>query len=203
MSIRRTASVAIGASGRRAGRGLLARYSRAAAGARDLGLRFLLGLGLFKVLDGQLKLLDQQPAALRGLPVPFAPPLGQHQLQPLDFQAADGHYAGRRPQRFALRKYDRMRGGQIGSKRIGGARHTDESIIFVAKNPARSSSSATNISSSGSLWTPGCLRHPPIDAGQKVRQQNGRRIERAGDPTVSARHTPPAIRELGNAPVKR
>src|SRR3981189_1798305 len=50
------------------------------------------------------------------------------------------------------------------------ARHTDESIIFVAKNPARSSSSATNISSSGSLWTPGCLRHAPIDSGQKVRQ---------------------------------
>jgi len=31
---------------------------------RDLGPGFLLGLGLFKILDGQLKLLDQQPAAL-------------------------------------------------------------------------------------------------------------------------------------------
>jgi hypothetical protein len=137
---------------------------------RDLGLRFLLGLGLFKVLDGQFKLLDQQPAAFRGLPVLLAPRLGQHQLQPLDFQAADGHFAGRQRQQFALRKYHRMRGGKIGRKRIGGDRHTDESIIFVAKNSARSSSSATNISSSGSLWTPGCLRHPPIDAGQKVRQ---------------------------------
>src|SRR6202041_2892868 len=32
---------------------------------RDLGLGFLLGLGLFEILDGQLKLLDQQPAAFR------------------------------------------------------------------------------------------------------------------------------------------
>jgi len=112
---------------------------------RDLGLRFLLGLGLFTVLDGQLKLLDQQPAAFRGLPVLLAPRLGQHQLQPLDFQAADGHFAGRQRQQFALHKYHRMRGGKVGRKRIGGDRHTDESIIFVAKNPTRSSSSATNI----------------------------------------------------------
>jgi hypothetical protein len=34
-----------------------------------------------------------------------------------------------------------MRGGKVGRKRIRGTRHTDESIIFVAKNLARSSSS--------------------------------------------------------------
>jgi hypothetical protein len=55
---------------------------------RDLGPGFLFGLGLFKILDGQLELLDQQPAAFRRLPELLAPCLGQHQLQPFDFQAA-------------------------------------------------------------------------------------------------------------------
>src|SRR5580704_19148209 len=34
----------------------------------DLGLGFLLRLGLFKILDGEFKLLDQQLAAFGGLP---------------------------------------------------------------------------------------------------------------------------------------
>jgi hypothetical protein len=91
---------------------------------------------LFKILDGQLKLLDQQPVALRRLSVLLAPRLGQHQLQPLDFQAADGHFALRRRQLLALRKDHRVRSGKVGGKRIGGRRQTDKSIIFAAKNPA-------------------------------------------------------------------
>ena len=102
----------------------------------DLGPGFLLALGFFKILDGQLELLDQQPAAFRRLPELFAPCLGQHQLQPLDFQAAHGHFALCQRQQFALRKDHRVRSGKVGGKRIGGARHTDESIIFAAKNLA-------------------------------------------------------------------
>jgi hypothetical protein len=112
---------------------------------RNLGLGFLLGLGLFKILNGQFKLLDQQSAAFRGLAVLLASGFRQHQLQALDFQAADGHFAGRKRQQFALREDHRMRGGKIGRKRIRGTRHTDESITFVAKNPVASSSLA-NIS---------------------------------------------------------
>ena len=104
---------------------------------RDLGPGFLLGLGLFKILDGQLELLDQQPAAFRRLPELLATCLGQHQLQPFDFQAADGHFALRQRQQFSLRKDHRVRSGKVGGKRIGGRRHDDESTIFVAKNPAR------------------------------------------------------------------
>jgi len=105
--------------------------------SRDLGLGFLLGLGLFKILDGQLELLDQQPAAFRGLPVLLAPCLGQHQLQPFDFQPADGHFALRQRQQFALRKDHRVRSGKVGRKRIGGRRHDDDPTIFAAQNPAR------------------------------------------------------------------
>jgi hypothetical protein len=61
--------------------------------------------------------------------------LGQHQLQPFDFQAADGHFALR--QQFALRKHHRVRSGNVGGKRIGGRRHDDDTTIFAAKNPAR------------------------------------------------------------------
>ena len=104
---------------------------------RDLGFAFLLGLGLLKILDGQLKLLDQQPAAFRGLPELLAPCLGQHQLQPLDFQPADGDFALRQCQLLALRQDHRMRGGKVGGKRIGGRRHDDESTIFATKNRAR------------------------------------------------------------------
>jgi len=103
---------------------------------RDLGLGFLLGLGLFKILDGQLKLLDQQPATFRRLPELLAPCLGQHQLQPFDFQAADGHFALRQRQLLALSKDHRVRSGKFGGKRIGGRRHTHKSIIFAVKNPA-------------------------------------------------------------------
>jgi hypothetical protein len=46
----------------------------------DLGLGFLLRLGLFKILDGEFELLDQQLTAFRRLPELFAPRLGQHQL---------------------------------------------------------------------------------------------------------------------------
>ena len=104
---------------------------------RDLGLAFLLGLGLFQILDGQLKLLDQQPAAFRGLPELLAPCFGKHQLQPFDFQAADGHFALRQREQFAPRKNHRVRSGKVGWKRFGGRRHDDESTIFAAKNPAR------------------------------------------------------------------
>jgi hypothetical protein len=134
---------------------------------RYLGLRFLLGLGLFKVLNGELKLLDQQPAAFRGLPVLLAPRLGQHQLQPLDFQAANRHFALRQRQQFALRQDHRMRGGKVGRKRIGGARHTDESIIFVAKNPPRSSSSANKYQ----------LIRKPVDARSPAASANRCRTE--------------------------
>ena len=103
---------------------------------RDLGLGFLLGLGLFKILDGQLKLLDQQPAAFRRLTELLAPCLGQHQLQPFDFEAADGHFALRQRQQFTLRKDHRVRSSKVGRKRIGGRRHTDKSTIFATKNPA-------------------------------------------------------------------
>ncbi len=103
----------------------------------DLGLGFLLGLGLFKILDGQLELLDQQPAPFRRLPELLAPCLGQHQLQPFDFQAADGHFALRQRQQFALRKDHRVRSGKVGGKRIGGRRHADDPTIFAAQNPAR------------------------------------------------------------------
>ena len=103
---------------------------------RNLGPGFLLGLGLFKILDGQLKLLDKQPAAFRRLPELLASCLGQHQLQPFDFQAADGHFALRQRQLLALRKDHRVRSGKVGGKRIGGRRHADKSIIFAAKNPA-------------------------------------------------------------------
>jgi hypothetical protein len=71
------------------------------------------------------------------LPVLLAPRFRQHQLQPLDFQAADGHFAGRQRQQFALRKDHRVRSGKVGGKRIGGRRHDDESTIFATKNPAR------------------------------------------------------------------
>jgi hypothetical protein len=102
----------------------------------DLGLGFLFGLRLFEVLDGELELLDQQLAAFGGLPELLAPCLGQHQLQPFDFQPADGDFALRQCQLLALRKDHRMRGGKVGGKRIGGRRHDDEPTIFAAKNRA-------------------------------------------------------------------
>ncbi len=107
---------------------------------RDLGLGFLLGLGLFKILDGQFELLDQQPAAFRRLPELLAPCLGQHQLQPFDFQPADCHFTLRQRQQFALCKDHRVRSGKVGGKRIGGRRHDDDPTICAAKNPARSPS---------------------------------------------------------------
>jgi hypothetical protein len=103
----------------------------------ELGLGLLLRLGLFKILDGKFELLDQQLAALRRLPELFSPCLGQHQLQPLDLQPADGNFALGQRQLFALRKNHRVCSGKVGRKRIGGRRHEDESTIFVAKNPAR------------------------------------------------------------------
>ncbi len=63
-----------------------------------------LGLGLFNIFDSQLKLLDQQPAAFRRLPELLAPCLGQHQIQPFDFQPADGHFTLRQRQQFTLRR---------------------------------------------------------------------------------------------------
>jgi hypothetical protein len=70
------------------------------------------------------------------LPELLAPGLGQHQLQPLDFQAADRHFALRQRQQFSLRKDHRVRSGKVSGKRIGGRRHADKSIIFAAENPA-------------------------------------------------------------------
>lgn len=102
----------------------------------ELGFGFLLRLGLFNILDGKFKLLDQQLAAFRRLPELFSPCLGQHQLQPLDFQPADGH--------FALRQVSCSRCTMIiacaaarsaGSGTAGVVK--DESTILVAKNPAR------------------------------------------------------------------
>ncbi|WP_370103429.1 hypothetical protein [Bradyrhizobium yuanmingense] len=71
------------------------------------------------------------------MPELFSPCLGQHQLQPLDFQPAEGHFALRQRQLFTLRNDHRMRSGKVGAKRNGRRRHEDESTIFVAKNPAR------------------------------------------------------------------
>jgi hypothetical protein len=102
----------------------------------DLGLGFLFGLRLFEILNGKFELLDQQLAAFGGLPELLAPCFGQHQLQPLDFQPADGNFALRQDQLFALRKDQRMRGGKVGGKRIGGRRHDDEPTIFATKNRA-------------------------------------------------------------------
>jgi hypothetical protein len=102
----------------------------------DLGLGFLFGLRLFEILDRKLELFDQQFAAFGGLPELLAPCLGQHQLQSLDFQPADGDFALRQRQLLTLRKDHRMRGGKVGGKRIGGRRHDDESTIFAAKNRA-------------------------------------------------------------------
>jgi hypothetical protein len=140
---------------------------------RNLGLGFLFGLGLFKILNGQLKLLDQ-PAAFRGLSVLLAPRLGQHQLQPLDFKAADGHFALRQRQQFALRKDHRMRGGKVGRKRIGRARHSDESIIFAAKK-------SREIFIIGSKYQ---LIRKPVDARLPAASANRCRIE---DTTVAQR----------------
>ena len=109
----------------------------AASGAAISALVSCFGLGLFEILDRELELLDQQLAAFGGLPELLAPCLGQHQLQPLDFQPADGHFALRQRQLFALRKDHRVRSGKVGGKRIGGRRHDDESTIFAAKNRAR------------------------------------------------------------------
>ncbi len=103
----------------------------------DLGLGFLFGLGLLEILDRKLELFDQQLAAFGGLPELFAPCLGQHQLQSLDFQPADSDFALRQRQLLALGKDHRMRGGKVGGKRIGGRRHNDESTIFAAKNRPR------------------------------------------------------------------
>ena len=106
----------------------------------DLGLGFLLGLRFFKIFNGEFELFDQQLAAFGGLPELFAPRLGQHQLQPFDFQPADGHFAVRQRQLFALRKDHRVRSGKVGGKRIRGCRHDDESTTFAANNRGRSPS---------------------------------------------------------------
>ena len=82
--------------GRRGGRGFCVALLFSCFWRCDLGLGFLLRLGLFKILDGELELLDQQLAAFRGLRELFAPCLGKHQLQPLDFQPTEiqGLYCG-------------------------------------------------------------------------------------------------------------
>ena len=134
----------------------------------DLGLGFLLGLGLFKILDGKLELLDQQPAALGRLPELLAPRLGQHQLQPLDFQPADAHFAVHQRQQFALRKDHCVRSSKVGGKRIGGRRHDDNPTYSPPKIPSDFRRESKSHSLSGSLWTPGCLRHPPINSGEEI-----------------------------------
>jgi hypothetical protein len=131
-TIRSTARLS--GSGRRGGRGCCARFSGAVCGAVFFG--FLFGLCHFEIFYGKLELLDQQLAAFGGLPELLAPCLGQHQLQPLDFQPADGDFALRQCQLLALRKDHRMRGGKVGGKRIGGRRHDDEPTIFATKNRA-------------------------------------------------------------------
>lgn len=103
----------------------------------DLGPGFLLGLRLFEIFDGKLKLFDQQLTAFGGLSELLAPCLGQHQLQSLDFQSADLDFALGQGQLLALRKDHRMRGGKVDGKRIGGRRHDDEPTIFAANNRAR------------------------------------------------------------------
>ena len=81
---------------------------------RGLGLCFLFDLDFFRILSGKLKLLDQQPAAFRGLPVLFAPRRGQQQLQQFDLKTTDGHFAGRQRKQFVLREDHRVRGGNGG-----------------------------------------------------------------------------------------
>lgn len=77
--------------------------------SRDRRLRFLGSLALLQIFDCQFELLDQQPPALRRLSESLAPRLGQLQFQPLDLKLADGQFALRRRQHFALRDDHRVR----------------------------------------------------------------------------------------------
>ncbi|MGY4167761.1 hypothetical protein ACVIM8_001834 [Bradyrhizobium sp. USDA 4529] len=136
----------------------------------DLGLGFLFGQGLFKILDGKLELFNQQLAALRGLPVLFAPCLGQHQLQPLDFQPADRHLALRQRQLLALRKDHRVRSGKIAGSGSEGIVTMTNQPYSPQKIPLDSCRESKSHSLTGSLRTPSCLRHSPVDAGQEIRE---------------------------------
>jgi len=105
--------------GRRGGRGFCARFCLAASGAAISALVSCSGWVSSRSSMASSKLLDQQPARSE-MPELLAPCLGQHQLQPFDFQAADSHFALRQRQQFALRKDHRVRSGKVGGKRIGG-----------------------------------------------------------------------------------
>ena len=134
----------------------------------NLGLGVLFGLGLFKVLDRKLELLDQQLAALGGLPELLASRLRQHQLQSLDLEPADGDFALCQDQLLTLCKDHCMRSGKVGWKRIGGRRHDDNPTYSPLKIPPDFSRESKSHSLSGSLRTPGCLRHPPVNSRQEI-----------------------------------
>jgi hypothetical protein len=68
----------------------------------------------------------------------LAPRLGQHQLQPLDLQPADGDFALRQGQLLALRKDHRMRGGEIIGKWFELRRHNGNSTTAAFGSRARS-----------------------------------------------------------------
>ena len=111
-------------------RGARARFSFAAVGRRDLGFGFFLALRLFKILDRQFELFDQELAAFGRLTELLAPRFGQQELQPLDLQRAKLRFALRHDprrlflfQQLALREDHRVGAGEVVGERFGGRRH--------------------------------------------------------------------------------
>ena len=101
--------------GRTSGAMLVRREGR--HGSRGIGLGFCLSLAFLHVGDGQLKLLDQELAALGRLSELLPAQLRDEELQLLGFEAAD--------QGFAAQRHDHRVGiGEVGRELIGGHRHT-------------------------------------------------------------------------------
>jgi hypothetical protein len=101
---------------------------------RDLGLGFLLGLGLFKILDGQLKQLE--PCCVQKIARPARAVPWPASASVVRFPGGRRSLSSSPALAVALRKDHRARGGKVGGKRIGGRRHDDDPTIFAAKNPA-------------------------------------------------------------------
>ncbi len=125
---------------RRADRALDGRFARPTrrasplllrrGGRRDLGSGFFLALRLFKILDRQFELFDQELAAFGRLTERLAPRLRQQELQPLDFQRAELRFALRHDprrlflfQQLALREDHRVGAGEVVGERFGWRRH--------------------------------------------------------------------------------
>ena len=113
---------------------------------RDVGLGLGRALALFHVGDGQLELLDEQPAALGRRSELLAAQLGDQELQLLGFEPAD--------QGFAAQRHDQGVGvGEVGRELIGGRRHTPirsqppTTASFSATPPGSAATSAVGFSS--------------------------------------------------------